>query len=268
MKQFRILPGTTAVAVICTIVFIVAQLSGMPNQAEAVILCGAYYKPFILCGEYWRLLSAGFVHIGILHLFVNMMSLFNLGSFMEQKLGTWRYIAVLLCSVIGGSLFTFCMDGNTVSGGLSGGLYGLLAGFSLIIFSMDLARIPAVRSTLIRTYLICILINFMPSIAVSAHIGGYVTGLFMTGLLSEDVRKKISVVHLRAAAVLMLAVMCFFSWQRRNLPAGQYYMMSDYNILKKETEIGLKRYALNMAVRLDKLYDMEGTLEWLIGKEN
>ncbi|MCR4951227.1 MAG: rhomboid family intramembrane serine protease [Solobacterium sp.] len=268
MNRFRILPGTTAVAVICTIIFILTQVCGMANQAEAVILCGAYYKPFILCGEYWRLLSAGFVHIGILHLAVNMMSLFNLGSFMEQKLGTFKYMTVLLCSVAGGSLFTFCMDGNTVSGGLSGGLYGLLAGFSLIIFSMDLAKVPAVRSALIRTYLICILINFMPSIAVSAHIGGYVTGLFLTGILSEDVRKKISIVHLRTAAVLMLAVLCFFSWQRRNLPAGQYYLMSDYNILKKESEIGMKNYAKNMAVRLDRLYDMEGTLEWLIGKED
>ena len=267
MKQKKILPVTIAVTAVCGACFLLCELAGMENYAESLILCGAFYKPFILCGEYWRFLTAGFLHGGILHLLVNLMSLWRLGSFMELRAGSLRYLVILLGSVIGGSLFTFCGSGNTIAVGLSGGLYGLLGGFTLIMYSMDLMKVPSVRRALIHTYTICLLMNFMPSIAVSAHIGGFIAGIFLTALLVKEAGNRIAVIHVRIAFVLYCAVLGAFTFNSRTIPAGQVYLLSDYNILKKETQIGFADHAYDMAVRLDELYGSEGTLTWLIGKD-
>ncbi len=268
MKRLNLPPVTLGTVIVCTVIFILSLFSGMENAAESAILCGAYYKPFIMCGEYWRFLTAGLVHVSFLHLAVNMFSLTSMGSFMELKMGHLKYAVILFGSVIGGSLFTFCTEGNTVTIGLSGGLYGLLAGYSVIVFSMDLAKIPVIRTSLIRTYVICILMNFMPAISVTGHIGGYIAGLFLTALLSEETKKKFKSIHFRIAAVLYAAVLCIFTYRGWRIPAEQIYMRSDYNILKRECEIGLKSHAVRMAERLDVLYDSEDTLSWLIREDN
>lgn len=254
MKQFKGQPPvSTVMFVLCCMVCLAIQVFNISSQSETAILLGAYYKPFIIAGEFWRLLSVGFVHISIWHLFMNMMALLNLGRFMEKTVGSWRYALILLLSVVGGSAFYFITSRNTFAVGLSGGLYGLMAGYTLLIWYSGTWKNPAVMSALIRTYMINIMINFIPGIAVGAHIGGFFTGLLMTGMLLplKDKRAKY---HYALALVLLCGAMAWLMPKNTYIEAERVYALSDIRILRFEKEHGLEKHAAQMAANLDTIY--------------
>jgi membrane associated rhomboid family serine protease len=71
---------TFAVGIVCILIFAGIRFLNFASEAEAAIFLGAYYKPFIIAGEFWRFLTAGFVHIDLWHILMNMLALRNLGS--------------------------------------------------------------------------------------------------------------------------------------------------------------------------------------------
>jgi membrane associated rhomboid family serine protease len=80
----------------------------------------------VLADHWWRLISGGFVHIGLLHLLMNMYALRILGADCEWIWGRWRYLTLYLLSLLGGSAAALTTAVNV--GGASGALCGLLAG--------------------------------------------------------------------------------------------------------------------------------------------
>ena len=250
---------TLTVMVICAAMFLLVSMSGLENGTEAAILAGAYYKPFILAGEWWRILSYGFVHAELMHIFMNMFSLYIVGRMMEFRLGAVRYLLLLLLSIIGGGVFVFAAQGNTVMVGMSGGLYGLLGGYFYIAAVSGGLQNRAVRNVLIRTLVINLLINLMPGIAVGAHIGGMITGMFMTAMLTEDIKglKK----HFAAAGLAFVLILGWMAKQSAYIPSDRIYMLSDYRVLLKEKELGFEKHALRMAEKLADIYnDSDNTL--------
>ena len=133
-RPYRTQPASFVISAVCIFVTGVIQLAPSSlSQTELAILLGAYYKAFIAAGEWWRLLTVGFVHVSVIHLFVNMMSLSVLGRVLEPALKPLKFCILLFGSVIGGSVFLFCTSGNTVGVGLSGGLYGCLAAYIYLV---------------------------------------------------------------------------------------------------------------------------------------
>ena len=111
MKKQR-MPLTWVVIAVCALnygVSLLLQHSGI-SRINAEILAGAYYKPWILCGEWWRLLTAGFVHGGLWHLVMNMLALYSLGRMMEPYYGSPRCGILLLASTVCGFLFLMAAD--------------------------------------------------------------------------------------------------------------------------------------------------------------
>jgi rhomboid protease GluP len=263
MKKETILqkaPATLIIILICSAVFAAVHLMGMSSETEAGIVMGAYYKPLILAGEWWRLLTVGFVHIGLLHLLMNMISFWSIGTVMEKMLGKRRYLIILFVSVIGGSLFLFASGGNPVAVGISGGLYGLLACYIMILYVNNLLMIPQIRNSVLRMCFINLLINFYPGVSYAAHLGGCVTGLILSLLLVrhpklEKMRKSVMI-----AGAAFCTAMIFFCSRSLTIPSNEIYLQSDYNILKQYETFGFKNYAVSKAKNLDTIY---GTGEWL-----
>lgn len=254
MKNVKNEPLATYIVLgICVIVFLAIQLLNISTESETSILLGAYYKPFIIAGEYWRMLTVGFVHVSVWHLLMNMMALMNLGRFMEKTVGSWRYVLILLLSIIGGSCFFFIGSKSTFAVGLSGGLYGLMAGYTLLVYISGTWRNPAVMSSLIRTYLINAMINFMPGIAASAHIGGFFTGLLVTGAILPFQEKKISL-HFRTAMIVFCFGMGFLIPRSAYIASDSIYALSDVRILRYEKEHGFAGHAARIAQKLDTIY--------------
>jgi membrane associated rhomboid family serine protease len=123
-------------------------------------------------GEYWRLLTAAFLHVGPLHLIVNLLALFVVGPSLERVFGTWRYLAVYLLGALGGSVAVYLFDDpSRAVAGASGAIYGLFAATLVVLRSLGLDA---------RFMLLAIGLNFAvsfaPGISLLGHLGGFLAG--------------------------------------------------------------------------------------------
>ncbi|HYT09656.1 MAG TPA: rhomboid family intramembrane serine protease [Mycobacteriales bacterium] len=123
-------------------------------------------------GEYWRLLGAAFLHVGLLHLIMNMVALAVVGPGLERLFGTWRYLALYLLAALGGSVavYLFGAPFGAVAGA-SGAIFGLFAATLIVLHRLGLDA----RSMLLVIGL-NVAVSFAPSISLLGHLGGLVTG--------------------------------------------------------------------------------------------
>lgn len=172
---------TYVVIIICVVNYIREyQLQQSEPYDVALQKCGALIKPLSSNKELYRLLTAGFVHMSIPHLLMNMYCMYYLGRALESYLGHFLFAILLLGSIIAGNICTLRLGNEySISGGLSGGLYGLMC-FELKIIVM-LGGIGAILSngSLLLTIILNISLNFMPGVGYKAHLGGAIFGLLL-----------------------------------------------------------------------------------------
>lgn len=125
--------------------------------------------------EYWRLLSAIFVHGNPLHLFSNMFGLLLFGTFVESSLPKYKYLIIYISSGLIGNLFSlFLLPSNIISLGASGAIFGLI-GTSFIMVAMQEDKSLLLMGTL---YVILFLFSsFSPGINIYAHFFGLIGGI-------------------------------------------------------------------------------------------
>ncbi len=151
---------------------------------------GANYGPLTIGGQWWRLLSCVFVHIGIIHIGFNMWCLWGLGKLAESVYGHWTFAAVYLITGIAASVTSLAWNPAGTSAGASGAIFGiagaLVASFYLGEFSMPKAAV----SGLLRSVLVFVGYNLVFG-AMSghtdnaAHVGGLVSGLILGALIAK-----------------------------------------------------------------------------------
>ncbi len=151
---------------------------------------GALVPALVAQGEVWRLLTSMFLHSGFAHLALNMLSLYFLGSFIEEAFGRGRYLALYLLSGISGGLaylYFGAFDGAAV--GASGAIFGLLGG----VLGYSLRRGTfSWQNPLIRQLLILLALNLylgfsIANISNTAHIGGLLGGIAFGWLVAPTV---------------------------------------------------------------------------------
>ena len=124
----------------------------------------------------WRLLAAMFIHVGLQHFVLNMVTLYFLGRIAEDLFGSKAFLALYLLSGLMGNLFVLVFSPEVVAAGASTALSGL---FATIVSLRFIARSPYIRY-LSQRYTALILINilfsFMPGISLAGHLGGLVGG--------------------------------------------------------------------------------------------
>ena len=129
-------------------------------------------QPEVVFAEPWTILTTGFAHADWLHILLNMYSLWIFGEAIEQFLGPKRFVWLYLASIIGGSIAFTVFDPMGIAVGASGGIFGLMGAYFVII------RALGYRSSQMLTLIgINVIIGFVnPGVAVSAHLGGLVAG--------------------------------------------------------------------------------------------
>jgi membrane associated rhomboid family serine protease len=128
-------------------------------------------------GQWWRLLTAGFLHFGVIHLAFNMIALWVIGRDLEQVLGRARFLIVYLVSLLGGSLAVFLFAAqNSLTAGASGAVFGLMGGLAVVLVRMRLSPRPALTIILVN-----VIISFVvPGISILGHLGGLAFGALTT----------------------------------------------------------------------------------------
>jgi membrane associated rhomboid family serine protease len=137
-------------------------------------------------GQWWRLLSCCFVHIGLLHLGVNMISLWSVGRFVEALLGQWRFLVLYLISGLAGSCAMVLVNPPFVLGaGASGAVWGLMIALVVWVFlhRRDIGRQASfLLGQLVFFVILGVYISTLPGISAAAHFAGGAGGL-VAGLL-------------------------------------------------------------------------------------
>jgi membrane associated rhomboid family serine protease len=155
--------------------------------------------PFLIdLGEWWRLFTAAFLHIGPVHLILNMLALLVFGSELERQLGRARYLALYLLSALGGSTAIQLLGepGGAVAGA-STAIYGLFGALGVLL----LVRRQDVRG-LLALLVINVFISFLPGISLLGHLGGLGVGALTAAILVSTRRR----VPLQVAGLALLAV--------------------------------------------------------------
>ena len=172
---------TYALILINVFMFLFPLING--NSEEFYNLF-ASYGPFVKMGDYYRLISAAFMHANIAHLIFNMYALWIIGMQLESFIGKWRYLVVYLFSAISGSLLSVIVTPNAVSVGASGAIFGLLGALLYFGYHYRVYLGTVIKSQIIPLIVINLLLGFMvPGIDNAAHIGGLIGGaLIMIGV--------------------------------------------------------------------------------------
>ena len=142
-------------------------------RSSEVFVDGALWGPFMASGEYWRLLTAGFLHFSLIHVGVNMFSLYILGRDVELTLGTARFLGIYLTSLLGGSAMVMLLgDPMAINAGASGAIFGLMGATLIVVLK---AKIPA--SGVYGIIGLNVVLSFtIPGISLWAHLGGLAFG--------------------------------------------------------------------------------------------
>jgi len=154
--------------------------SGISGQVA--VLFGAKYAPLIFAGQWWRLITAGFLHGGFWHIAMNSWALFILVTEVEQFYGTSRLIFVYIFSTITGFLLSSLWSPQSLSLGASAacfGLFGIMLAMGLRHRADPLAQ--AVRAHYTQWLILGLVLSFMPGVDMAAHVGGLIGG-FIVGI--------------------------------------------------------------------------------------
>ncbi|HLR66456.1 rhomboid family intramembrane serine protease [Virgibacillus alimentarius] len=196
---------TYLLILINTIMFFLLELNGGSQNIATLIYYGANYNPALLDGQWWRILTSMFLHIGFAHLFMNMLALFYLGTIVEKIYGSWRFILIYFMAGAGGGLASFAFT-ISVSAGASGALFGLFG--ALLFFGLIYKKL--FFQTMGKGLLIIIGINLIfgflvPQIDNGAHLGGLLTGFLATAIIYLP-NKKNFLVQVSALIIYVLII--------------------------------------------------------------
>jgi rhomboid protease GluP len=190
-------PVTTALLFVCWLVFLLDQLSAHGGLGQ-FMLGGAIIPDKILAGEWWRLITYGFLHFNWLHILGNSWALFQAGVFVEYVYGSPRYAAIYAVALIGGGIAAYLSTIGTtdVTAGASGAIMGIFG--AMVVLAI---KLPPLRRELAQAAIIPIIIVlgygfFMPGISNAGHIGGLVCGAliaaFLTPLRGQDMIRQLT----------------------------------------------------------------------------
>ena len=168
--------------VFAAMVFLTDAKTLTAPSAATLLAWGADYGPYTMNGEPWRLFTAMFLHIGLLHIGVNMWALWSLGGITERVFGTGRFLLLYLLSGLGGSCVSVLVKPTVVGAGASGAIFGALGGLLAFATLRKMIEPSEALNRLQSSALKCIIINFLISLSIpgidsSAHLGGLVFGM-------------------------------------------------------------------------------------------
>jgi rhomboid protease GluP len=239
---------TPVIVLLNVLVFIIMLLSGvhwMMPANESLIQWGANFRPITINGEWWRLITSTFLHIGIFHLLMNMYALVYIGLLLEPYLGKARFLAAYLITGIVGSVASISWNEMTISAGASGAIFGMYGVF-IALLTTRLIDQSARKSLLISigVFVFYSLANGMKEgIDNAAHLGGLVSGIiigyaYYPGLIKPDRLLRPLTIGLLA---LVFSVGSFAVVKNLSSDLGQYESDMQEFVKLEEKALGIYR---------------------------
>ena len=190
-RAARTPPVVTLTLIGLNVLVYFAQLAqGAPLQANSgsIFVNGALFGPLVADGEWWRLISAAFLHYGPFHLFMNMLVLYLFGPPLESLLGPARFLLLYIASGLAGSAGALLMNPEVATVGASGAIYGLFGAMLVLerqgTYVFGGSVIPLLVINLVITFA-------FPGISIGGHLGGLIGGALAILALSRFGQRRV-----------------------------------------------------------------------------
>jgi membrane associated rhomboid family serine protease len=157
-------------------------------------------------GEWWRLISAAFLHYGPFHLAINMYSLFFAGTLLEHVIGRWRFALLYLGSGIAGSAGAILISPDSVTVGASGAIFGILGALFVLERRGSIMTGGQVAGLIVLNLIFTFAVS---NISVGGHIGGLIGGVVLMWLLVHTRRSAAQSVAATAAVVVVSVIVAY-----------------------------------------------------------
>jgi membrane associated rhomboid family serine protease len=195
-----------AINVIAYLIEIGSGGGGFSINFNSVTVDFGLFGPSVAEGEWYRLVTSGFLHASLFHIGFNMLLLFMLGRLLEPALGTPRFVLLYFASLLAGSLGVMLLDPNVLTYGASGAVFGLAGATFVIARGRGMDAIAGEIGFLIVFNLIFSFV--VPHISVGAHLGGLVGGALCALVIVAGERGMLGRRHRQAelAAIAAIAV--------------------------------------------------------------
>jgi membrane associated rhomboid family serine protease len=161
-------------------------------------------------GEWWRIVTAAFLHYGPLHLGINMFSLYYAGTLLEHVIGRWRFVLLYIASGIAGAAGALWLSPNAITVGASGAIFGILGGLFVLERSRHIATGGQVAGLIVLNLIFTFAVS---NISVGGHLGGLIAGVALMWLLLHF-RRSAPLSIAAAAAITLLSVVIAYAKTR------------------------------------------------------
>jgi rhomboid protease GluP len=250
-------PATAVLTAAIGVNFIVQVLTSggaalLSPGLDSLVRAGAMDSRLVAAGEWWRLLTCVFVHIGAIHFLFNMYALLSVSSFLEEEIGPARYMSLFLLSGLGGSAASYLLHARVVSAGASGAIFGLI-GFAISYFRRQRsARGRDIQSFMVRWALYAFVFGLLVRADNYAHAGGFAAGFLLGTVMEyrEDERRRRDALWKVVAGVLALALVAGFILLVRSSAARA--SMSANSTPSQERPFSLSRGERGLAAEGDR----------------
>ncbi len=190
LSQRQGLVTNILIAINIIVYLVMAILSkSITDLPQGIIMqFGAQNTPLIQqTGEYWRIFTAMFIHFNLIHIGLNMLSLFLIGRVVELFYGKWRYLVIYLGAGIIGGIVTYFLEPNALAAGASGAIFGVFGALG-VFYIANRRALGAYGPGAIGQWIFWLGLNLIwgfstPGIGILDHIGGLVAGILIAILL-------------------------------------------------------------------------------------
>ena len=216
---------TYLIIAICALVYIaMGVFDGITACFEPTLITllrfGADFGPLVAAGEWYRLITSAFVHIGFIHILFNMAILWQIGNFVERLYGNILFPVVYLGAAVAGSLMSLTANPVIVSAGASGaifGLYGALLAYMLRCRgSIPMHMVAGIRNGAIAFIAFNLLYGMIPGIDNWCHLGGLLGGFFLGVIVapsfeSEERTRNNAIMAVLGSAIVVAGTIFYLS---------------------------------------------------------
>ncbi len=214
----RRMNAVTLGLILLNVLIYLAELAQGGNQdgtGSTIFEKGVLWAPLVAAGDWWRLVTAAFLHFGVFHLAVNMYSLYWVGSILEQMIGRWKFLLLYLAAGITGSAGALVATPLAFTVGASGAIFGILGALWVLERRGHIASGGQIAGLIVLNLVITFLFSGFAlgghvtglTISIGGHIGGLVGGVIAMWLLLQvrrsDALSALVLVGVAAAGFLV-----------------------------------------------------------------
>lgn len=198
---------TISLIVINIVVYLMMTLAGGTTNPEVLIAFGAKVNQYILLGQWWRLITPVFIHIGLTHIVVNMVTLYFIGMQIEYLFGPGRYLLIYLISGLCGNIASFAFNPDSLSAGASTALFGLFGAYLML---GEHFRENVYIRLMARQFLVLVIFNigfgFFGNIDLAGHLGGLFGGFLVAYVVGVPKVGMVPVLKRVVAAISLVVI--------------------------------------------------------------